>query len=940
MEFYNLNRELDKLAACSNLELEVALDAMIALITDLRNIHHVKFADGSFDKPSTLNTKLSRLANELIRVYDAKKGSFQQIPRDYFPPDIRRIEREILEIQNRLLDQEEQLEKAESVKTRLAEKLEQEQQNLNALQEQQARIQSLTDTLNSAIAQAKAIDLPGLEERKAALEQENTGLAQKKNQLVSDISSLEESLANVRSDCGCRENDCARLSGELEQCRAKLAAAEELRKNLESQLSDAEEKEAAAGTRSGELSRLISESASRLEQLSGQITDKNAELQTAKSEIASRERACSDLSEKLAGAEAALSDIESRISTAQQDIDAVTASVTAADAALADKQQTHRTMLENLDTLNQDISAEDAAIARLDADIRTANADLNSMTGRHSTLQAQLSSLQTQIHSLDSENGGLYTTLSELRRQVQELTDAKANADDQIIALGQTADQLSADLNAANTRIGTLNSRNTELTDALTNSGVRIGALTQEIDRLTVSLDAAAAEEADLSAQAAAATAKEQALNDKIDQHKQVLERLANVDIEIICAGDSLTKAQDDLHAASDKLRRTNEEIAAVEEQTGTLERDIAQQEQQLRGAEDTRLARQNERDRLITKLAEAQTETQTLQTHSDELTAQLERTNAAAEELRRSITQVNADIEAAKTTNEALTTEFYTLENELDYQNSLNEDYRADPLKTTADELAAAKLTYEGLVAQHGDLKNQLNAVAEDRRRVDRAISTTSTFLRKCQDELAESTRVLEDREAELQSRQIELDTLRERIARNADDVKDIIQEIDEATEILNNWDPVGTKAKYESKRKELDERLSGVKAMRKKLEEDTAQLEELRAETSEQRRQQDAIRTEYRVLSDEFSRLRDPKTKEELDRFSASISVMKEVRRRIKAAAGYLPDAPDLPGEVPAALQANLDFAGETLEALRSGVGKYLEIYGKHTELTAEQS
>jgi chromosome segregation ATPase len=124
----------------------------------------------------------------------------------------------------------------------------------------------------------------------------------------------------------------------------------------------------------------------------------------------------------------------------------------------------------------------------------------------------------------------------------------------------------------------------------------------------------------------------------------------------------------------------------------------------------------------------------------------------------------------------------------------------------------------------------------------------------------------------------------------------------------------------------------------MRKKLEEDTAQLEALRTEVSEQRQRQAAIREEYSLLSEEFSRLRDPKTTEQIDHYSASISVMEEVRRRIKASAGYLPDAPDLPGEVPAALQTDLDAAGSALKTLRSGIDQYLDIYNRHT--AAEQS
>ena len=840
MEFYNLNREVEKLSTCNSLDIEVALDAMIALITDLRNIHHVKFSEGSFDKASALNTKLSRLANELIRVYDAKKDSFQQIPRDYFPPDIRKIERETLDVQKRLLDQEDELEKYERTKTQLQEKLKLEQRNLNALQEQQEHIQSLTDKLDETIAQAKAIDLPALEKQKAALEQEKSSIAQKESQLLAEIGTLNTDLTHVRSNCGCSEQECARLSGELEQCRKKLAAAEELRSNLESQLSDAETRETAAGTRSGELSRLIGESVSRLEVLNGQINGKSAELENTQTEIASRELACSDLSGKLTHAEAALSAIEQRISATEQNILTVTASVKGAEADLSDKQQTHQTLLDDLGSLNQRIVNEENAIGQLNADIQTANSDLAGKT--------------------------------ELRT------------------------------------------------------------------RLQLSLDAAAAEESDLSVQAAAAITKEQELKGKIAEHKLVLRDLAEVDIEIISAGDSLAQAQEDLHTAADKLRRTNEEIVSIEENTGALERDIAQQEQQLRDAEDIRLARQNERDRLITRLAEAQTETQTLQTHSNELTIQLERTNAAAEELRGSITQVNADIDAAKAAHEDLTAEFYVLNKELDYQNSRNEEYRADPLQTTAEALAAARLTYDGLLAKHGDLTDQLKAVEEERKKIDRKISTTATSLRINQDNLNESTRVLEDREAELQRKQDELDMLRERIARNADDVKDIIQEIDEATEILNNWDPVGTKAKYESKRKELDERLAGVKAMRKKLEEDTAQLEALRTEAGEQRQRQAAIREEYSLLSEEFSRLRDPKTTEQIDHYSASISVMEEVRRRIKASAGYLPDAPDLPGEVPAALQTDLDAAGSALKTLRSGIDQYLDIYSRHT--AAEQS
>lgn len=835
MEFFNLNRELQKLSECNSLELEVALDAMIALIRDLRNIHHVKFAEGTVAKPSALNTKLSQLSNELIRVYDAHKGSFEQLPRDYFPADIRKIERESLEIQQRLLDQEEQLEKVEATKNQLELRRAQEQRNLSALQEQQDRIQTLTDELDRAIAQAKGIDLPALEQQKAALEQEKDSLTRRQSELRSDIQSAE--------------------------------------------------------------------------------ADRDA------------------LAAQLSKAEAALAAVEADNRDAQQRISDVTAHVTAADTELADKKQTHQTLLNELNALKQRISGESDAIARLQSDIHTANSDLTEKNGLRTSLQAQVDGLRSQIVSIDDINGGLYTTLAALRQEAQALATSIEDAKQEVGELNRIIAEHTADHEAAKQQTDSLSAQNAGLEKALAEIRARINALTRERDAKQLDLSAAAAEETLLAGQAADALAKKQELDHKISTHQQILAELAGVDADISAADDALAQARAGLQTASNNLADTSAEVVSVRHNICTLESEIAQQEQQLRDAEDTRLARQNERDGLIASLAQSQTETQTLQAHANELTAQVERTNAAAEELRCSITRLDADIEAAKDAREALAAEVCALESELDYQNARNEEYRQDTLKTAADALAAAKLTYDGLVARRGDLESQLKAAADDRKKIDREIDTISIRLRKNKDELAESSSVLAEKEAELQSRQDELDTLKAKISRNADDLKDVLNEIDEASATLENWDPVGTKVKYERKKAELMERLAAVQAMQSDLEKKTAELEALRAETREQNQRQTAIQEEYRLLSDEFSKLRDPRTQEQIDHYRAGISVMQEVRRRIRDSSRYLPGAPDLPDDVSAALQANLDYAGEQLNTVRSGVSKYIDTYTRHT-------
>ena len=924
MNLRSLTEDLSRIAAHKPPVLEQTLQAMISLCADIQAHCDCDIYDGTVSSYRDLNNRLTFLSELLCEIYNTHKEGIRKNTGDTFNEELRTVQKETREAKRRMLAQEDQRDALTEAQAELKRELEKEKKALEELSGLEREKNALRDALEQTVSRIKSIDLPGLTGRISELEQEKTQLKGQQEESEGRISTLQKDIEAQKRDCGSKDTQCRRLTEELEQCKSRLTASEDKRRKLQEELDKTAEAETTACSRCKELTEQIKVADERLILLRENIQRDEAGLKTTQADITVQQGIYDELTPKVSSSTAALEELKQKITEAQNTIDRNEAAIAAAAQELARKHETITGQERELALLGSDIARAEARIAGLEQLLQTAADTLAQRTAKRDAKAQELDGLHEILRQRTEELAELEAQCAAANARIQELMQKIAVAQTRITNLNDRKAGLQAALDAAEAEIADLNQRITDLQQAYGAALTRIEALKPDQAAADAALAAAQAEEARLAALVAEALAAEAVLKETIAAHEQTLERLKDVDAQILTAQAALDTANGELTAATadrdglrQKLRQTRDDTALLKQESEALA-------PQVQTAETERTDCQKVRDGLNDSLANAKNQVEALKKQSADLQTELDKVNADIPVQQKTADELDANITEAKGLRETMLQKVYSLREELSYQNTQNEKFRDGDLKTAEDDLANAKVLLHDMTVRRDGLKQQQETVRADREKVDREIGNTEFDLKIKQSALDEGNVILIARKKEYDAKERELDEITRQIAAIAEELKPLIVQIEEEKKNLADLDVVALSAKYESTLAALKQKVADAKAMKEDLTVKTNAYNDVRAEYEQLKVQKQNLEDDFRLLSADLGRLKDPKVQAESERLSKTTKKLEEIRNQILGAAKSI-DADGLNARD--SVDVELKYVDSILDVLRSGISQYVE-------------
>ena len=535
MEHRNLDLDLEKILPKQPPILEHVLHSIYALCLDIQKHSGSKITKGIVSDYRQFNNSLTLVANLLCTVYDAHRAELQENVQVAFPEDkVRAIEKQTRDTERLILDHKDDLDKLQTAENELQKQLAIEKKLLEDLTSKKDTIEQLQSTLSTTISQIKQVDLPDLEQKKAALEAEKTQLETRKSTLSGKIEKLTQELEESRQACCGSDTRCGQLTTELENCRRKLAASEARRKELEGQLAD-------ANSRSSKLTADNTNAENQLIALVANNKTAQEQLDNTNADITTQQGIYDNLLPQLESSTKALNELLGKIQTARQTIASNNQATTAGSAQLANLEADVKTGEAKLTTLNTAITAAQSALALAQAQIKKLEGDKSAAEQTLSDAQAQERLLAGQVSAAQAQEQNLNKLIEAHKQTLARL----ANVNTEL----QTAN---ADLATAQTNLSTAEAKRDGLLENIRSANADAQAFDEESARLTTEFQTA----------------------DQVRQHKEkVRDGLANQLQEAQNQSAQLDQQSIDLTA---DLERTNGEITEKKNAVDNLNADIA----------------------------------------------------------------------------------------------------------------------------------------------------------------------------------------------------------------------------------------------------------------------------------------------------------------------------------------------------------------------------
>ena len=642
VDFYNLQCELRKFPAAGDPLLDTVIESIAALIRDLYNHYSPSILRAPVADYAVLCGSMYAVADLLCDLHDAHQEKIQELGGGDLPDQFQDFTQKLLDTQSRILDQEGQLQALEAAKAELQTELDREKRSLAQLQAEQNQLTALNDELSRIIGQISGIDLPGLKDRKAALEAQKSELEQQKAGHNAAIAQLEDAIAPL-------DSECTRLSAALERSRQQFAAATALRKQLEQELTQTNADEAAEKQRAAGLSNAISAGKGRLQALQGQVAQLNDTLTQLLAEEAAAAAEESRLSGEVQAAQARKAVLDQKTSDHKQilaDLANVEADIAAAEASLAEAQQSLEQGTADRDALQASICGIQASIQALSAEsevlepqVRAAEATRlehqNIRDGLISTLtqaqtqakalEAQALELQQQLTDTNTEADGFRSQITELGSQIEE---AKLTHKELLIQVYTLEQELAYQTDRNNAyRLDPLQTTSDQL-DLVRQEYTE---LTLRLKSLTESRDSLVQKRSQIDSECATIEVLTKILQSKVDEAQRELNgktlahgskerELAEINKQISIRVDGMKELLDQIEAAKALLANLDP-VATKAKYTQTLsdlDREIAaveQMKEDLVRAENELSASRCEYNRLRSERDAARSEYQSLET-------------------------------------------------------------------------------------------------------------------------------------------------------------------------------------------------------------------------------------------------------------------------------------------------------------------------------------
>ncbi len=597
-----------------------------------------------------------------------------------------------------------------------------------------------------------------LQSDKARMEDERQALGESIADLEVRISSLAQTIVELRGDLAATREQAGLRAGALEEeIATRDEALEGLRSDIASAQASFDQAEAELNDDLDDVRKQLAETTEKLEAETLKVVDLGGEFEALKDVAASKEAALSDRlqattdeleSERASRAESEES-LGAELTEARSEIESLSASKAQLEADTAEKEA----------ELSTELEARSARIAAVEADLATTRTGASEMESLLSTeladtaakLAAAVAQGEIDVNDRESKIAELENELSDAGERAEESANREASLEQELADEKSKASDLSHKLDQESLARTNADSRVVELKDDLSEAKAQLENTSTNLRSV----------EGDLSS---------------------TRETLASREGQLTMLQDNLqkeTSAKGELVTELSGLRSNYDTRAA---EVGRLEAKVESLDQGLDEARSKNIELETELSDTKDELSTHKSELATARTKATERAAHLEETsrNLGLREdelarIREQLTDTSADRDRLTAERDQLTTDRDRLTDELSSSQMSNEQLSADNdeytgrIETLEAETEARGTRIDSLTEKVASLTDTLSTTEQARSSLDETRVTLNTELARSQEASARLTDELDRaREEAAEAKQMltaERDALRERL-------------------------------------------------------------------------------------------------------------------------------------------------------------------------------
>ena len=555
------------------------------------------------------------------------------------------------------------------------------------------------------------------------------------------------------------------------------------------------------------------------------------------------------------------------------------------------------------------VEANNRELSRL----RQANELMRMQLEQHDThMKAQTDLYKALLPQATSKN----EELTRLKGQVQGLQDTITENQIQIERKNTELAEKTVEVEGQNRTLQ-------ELEEQIRNKKEEAEAMPEKIRKAAANKCAAEQElsnakgkEAELSRQAEAARIQGQALQDLIEEHQNVLSALSGTAGELERINGDLETDQKNLKLlqktrdeANESLGALRENVKMAEAEKTAAEAEVSRLTEAFRAADGDRVIAQRKHEALKLSVEGSKTTLELLTQENQNLTQQQEET------IRK--------IDEAENEKKRMSGEISVLQEGLVQQNTDNEHFRNNELKTAHDELDTARSVGMKLAAERDRLKGELAAQKEEQFRIGNEILGLQTASQKTIAALEQLQENLKTVKRQCAEKENELETQDRRMQGLTEHLEKLKKQVEERRASVDTPDNKKLEEQYLNDLAELEQKEAKLRQMASDLETQSKMLIELRRKYENKWMQQQDVENKLRDLEKDLKELGDPKLLKKIEQDKQRIRILEEVKKTIHDMAVNLkPCNPDLTSN---ALKVVLTDVEVTLDELSKCIERY---------------
>ncbi|XP_048054189.1 centromere-associated protein E isoform X2 [Megalobrama amblycephala] len=689
----------------------------------------------------------------------------------------------------------------------------------------------------------------------------------KVDELLRQVSGLSEELRSLREERDALISAQSSLNEDHQRLKEQTANAQDQLLKMESDLVDAQLKEA---------------------ELTQQLTETSERLQTEKSTLlASLEEATQKLSSELESVrgerDALLSEKMERVQSDPDETENLRRTISSITEEREQLQEILQGLRDERDQLKSDMEENVEMMIETQAELRDAQETVKDLQGKIHTLESQRvqtadqKNKEDQIKRLTEELSAAAGEKERLLSERSEMSDAMEKIKADLTSVTEERDQLQEELQQMKTHLEEKNEMMLQVQSELQeqrehhDSSEEISALLQQIQTLKEELETLLQQRNQLTLD----------LQETSEQVSGLSEELRSLREE----RDALISAQSSLNEDHQRLK---EQTANAQDQLLKMESDLV--DAQLKEAEltqqltETSERLQAEKSTLLASLEEAtqklSSELESVRGERDALLSEkMERVQSDPDEtenLRRTISSITEEREQLQEILQGLRDERDQLKSDLEESNGMLMQVQQDRSGPQTD------THHDELLQQIQLLKEELDAVNEEKNQLKSDLQENVEMMIENQDELRgalEKVKDLQNTVLELESQRTLMESkLSENASQQLREQSESVCVLERSMNTLDDPEMMEMKASITSLTEERDQLQQTLQSLRD-------ELEQVRREQQERDQMMAQLRSEIQSVCAERDRLSSERSgdMEQMDRMSSSVSSVTEERDRL---------------------------------------------------------